>query len=145
MSKTFVHDCRCTIVFKLHLNLLIHSTETLSFSSIQHCTYQLQRKYSRRQITVLNEMSYSAMLNVKRCNVKHNSESLFCYFASAVNSNLSTKCNGKNLYATCSYFFFLCTPFVNHCLIYSDWAFEITLHSSLIRWDSPCADSSNRD
>ena len=24
---------------------------------------------------------------------------------------------------------FLCTPFPNFCLIYSDWAFEITFHS----------------
>ena len=27
------------------------------------------------------------MLHVQSCNVKHNSESVFCYFASAVNSN----------------------------------------------------------
>ena len=36
---------------------------------------------------------------------------------------------------------FLCTPFANRCLIHSDWAFEITWHSSSARWDSPCADS----
>ena len=37
---------------------------------------------------------------------------------------------------------FLYTPFrANRCLIYSDWAFEITLHSSSARRDSPCADS----
>ena len=28
---------------------------------------------------------------------------------------------------------FLCTPFANRCLIYSDWAFEVTLHSSSAR------------
>ena len=38
----------------------------------------------------------------------------------------------------------LCTPFENRCLIYSDWAFEITLHSSSARRDSPCADSPDR-
>ena len=38
-----------TSVFKLHLNLLTHSTK----SSIQHCTSQLQSKYSRREITVV--------------------------------------------------------------------------------------------
>ena len=33
---------------------------------------------------------------------------------------------------------FLCTPFANRCLIYSDWAFEITLHSSPARpWIHP--------
>ena len=36
---------------------------------------------------------------------------------------------------------FFCTPFANRCLIHSDWAFEITLHSSSARQDSPCADS----
>ena len=51
--KCSVAKTRLTLAFKLHLNLLIHSTKTLSFSSIQHCTYQLQSKYSRRQITVL--------------------------------------------------------------------------------------------
>ena len=40
---------------------------------------------------------------------------------------------------------FLCAPFTNRCLIYSDWAFEITLHSSSARWDSPCADSPDLD
>ena len=40
---------------------------------------------------------------------------------------------------------FLCTPFENRCLIYSDWAFEITLHSSSARRDSPCADSPDRE
>ena len=36
---------------------------------------------------------------------------------------------------------FLCTPFANRCLMHSDRAFEITLHSSSARRDSPCADS----
>ena len=40
---------------------------------------------------------------------------------------------------------FLCTPFANRCFIYSDWVFEITLHSSLARQDLPCADSPDRD
>ena len=40
---------------------------------------------------------------------------------------------------------FLCTPFENRCLIYSDWAFEITLHRSSARRDSPCADSHDRE
>ena len=35
---------RLTLVFKLHLNLLIDSAKTLSFSSIQHCTFQQQSK-----------------------------------------------------------------------------------------------------
>ena len=52
---------RLTFVFKLHLSLLIHSTKTLSFSSIQHCTYQLHT-YSHRKITVLrrNELQRNA-------------------------------------------------------------------------------------
>ena len=40
---------------------------------------------------------------------------------------------------------FLCTPFANRCLIYSDWAFEVTLHSSSARRDSPYADLPDRD
>ena len=43
------------------------------------------------------------MLPVKSCNVKHNSESVFRYISSAVNSNYSAKCNRKDLYAICSY------------------------------------------
>ena len=35
---------------------------------------------------------------------------------------------------------FLCTPFAN-CCIDSDWALEITLHSSSTRQVPPCADS----
>ena len=37
---------------------------------------------------------------------------------------------------------FLCIPFANSCLIYGDWAFEVTLHSSSARRDSHCTDSS---
>ena len=37
----YVAKTRLTLVFKLHLSLLIHSTKTLSFSSIQNCSYQL--------------------------------------------------------------------------------------------------------
>ena len=40
---------------------------------------------------------------------------------------------------------FLCTPFANRCLIYSDRAFEVTLHSSSARRDSPCADSPDKN
>ena len=40
---------------------------------------------------------------------------------------------------------FLCKHFANCCLIYSDWAFEITLHSSSARRDSPRADSRDQD
>ena len=36
---------------------------------------------------------------------------------------------------------FLCTPFANRCLIYSNRALEVTLHSSSARRDSPRADS----
>ena len=36
---------------------------------------------------------------------------------------------------------FLCVPFANRLLIFSDWAFEVTLHSSSARRDSPCTDS----
>ena len=43
------------------------------------------------------------MLHVKSCNVKHNSESVFRYFASTVKSDKSTKCNRKDLYAICNY------------------------------------------
>ena len=71
------------------------------------------------------------MLRVKSCNVKLNSENVFRYFASAVTgSNSSIKSNRKDLYAI-SYVvveafkksvLFLCTPFANRCLVYSDWA-----------------------
>ena len=40
---------------------------------------------------------------------------------------------------------FVCTPVGNRCMIYSDWPFEVTLHSSSARRDSPCADSPDRD
>ena len=56
------------------------------------------------------------MLHVKSCNVKHNSESAFHYFANAVNSDQSTKINvhnRKDLHAICSFkksVMFLCTP-----------------------------------
>ena len=36
------------------------------------------------------------MPHVKSCKVKHNSEGAFRYFASAVNSYYSTKCNRKD-------------------------------------------------
>ena len=71
-------------------------------------------------------MLHPMQLHVKSCNVKHNSESVFRYFASTVNSNQSTKCNTKDLYAICNYsslkrsLMFLCTPFANRRLINSD-------------------------
>ena len=43
---------------------------------------------------------------------------------------------------------FLCTPFANRCLVYSDWALYITLHTELTshtRRDSPCVDSPDQD
>ena len=59
--KCSVPKTSLTLVFKLHLSLLIHSTKTLSFNSIQHCTYQL-RTYSPRKITVSkrNELKRNA-------------------------------------------------------------------------------------
>ena len=92
------------------------------------------------------------MLHVKSCNVKNNSERVFRYFASAVNSNyrvqnviekismLSVVIQALKKSVT-----FLCTPFADRCFVYSDWAFEVTLHSSSARRDSPCADSPDRD
>ena len=43
--KCSVAKTRLTLIFKLHLNFLIYSTKALSFSSMQHCTSQLQSKY----------------------------------------------------------------------------------------------------
>ena len=43
---------RLTIVFKLHLSSLIHSTKTLFFSTIKNCRYQLHM-YSHTEISVL--------------------------------------------------------------------------------------------
>ena len=43
--KCSVAKTRLTLVFKLHLKLFIHSTKPPSFSSIQHCTSQLQTNY----------------------------------------------------------------------------------------------------
>ena len=40
---------------------------------------------------------------------------------------------------------FLCTPFANRCLIYSDRAFEVTLHSSSARRDLPYRESGSPD
>ena len=90
------------------------------------------------------------MLNVKSCNVKHNSESVFHYFTSAVTvtrvQNVIEKIFMLSvvIQALKKSVMFLCTPFVNRCLIYSDWAFEISLHSSSARRDSPCADLPDR-
>ena len=122
----------------IHISVLLDSTKTLSFSSIQQCTYQLRSKCSRRQISVTKRNEVYRMLHVKSCNVKHNSESAFRYFASAVQRIR------KDLYATCSY---SSLKKVGHVPLYtySDWAFEITLHSSSVRRISPCADSPDPD
>ena len=92
------------------------------------------------------------MLHVKSCNVKHNSESAFRYSASAVNSNYRVQNIIEKIFmlsvviqALKKSVTFLCTPFADRCLIYSDWAFEVTLHSLSARRDSPCADSPYRD
>ena len=58
---------------------------------MQHCTSQLQSKYCRGQITVLRPFNTKRVQRntacKKCCKVKHNSESVFHYFASAENSN----------------------------------------------------------
>ena len=82
---------------------------------------------------------------VKRCNVKYNSESVFRYFASAVNSNQRTKCDidviekifllSVVIEAFKKWVMFLCTPFANHCW-YTATGLYITLHSPSARLDS---------
>ena len=47
--KCSVAKTRLTLIFKLHLKLLTHSTKTTSFHSIQHCTSQLQTNYCFKQ------------------------------------------------------------------------------------------------
>ena len=110
--------------------LLIHSTKTTSFSSIQHCTSQLQSKYCRRQITVLRPFNTKRVQRntacKKCCKVKHNSESVFHYFASAENSNYMLSVVIQALKKPVMFLCTLCTPFENRCLMYSGWAFEIT-------------------
>ena len=39
-SKCSVAKTRLTLVFKLHLRLLVHSTKTVSFSNVQHSPSQ---------------------------------------------------------------------------------------------------------
>ena len=63
-----------------------HDVTMVKNRKIQHCSSQLQSKYRSDKSLFYNWTSYSAMLRVKSCNVKHNSESIFHYFAS-VNSN----------------------------------------------------------
>ena len=81
------------------------------------------------------------MLHVKSYNVKPNSESLFRYFGSAVNSNQSTKCDRKDLHAICRY---LKPPKSRLCssvhlsqivVWYAATGLYITLHSSSARLD----------
>ena len=67
------------------------------------------------------------MLHLKSCNVKHNSERVFCYFASAVNSNYRVQNVIEKIFMPSVVIqdlkksvTFLCTPFANCCLIYSD-------------------------
>ena len=45
LRECSVAKTRITLVFKLNLKLLIHSTKILSFSSIEHCTSQLYTNY----------------------------------------------------------------------------------------------------
>ena len=92
------------------------------------------------------------MLRLKSCNVKDNSERVFRYFASAVNSNYRVQNVIEKIFMPSVVIHdlkksvtFLCTPFANRCLIYSDRAFEVTLHSSSASLDSPCADSPDWD
>ena len=85
------------------------------------------------------------MLHVKGCKLKHKSEIVFRYFASAVNSNQSAKCNKKDLYAICSYSSHKKVGYVP-LYTFPKFLFHIqrlgfTLHSSSARLDSPCADS----
>ena len=90
------------------------------------------------------------MLRVKRGNVKDNSESVFHYFVSAVKFTVTRVQNVIELedhYVICSYSNLQKVGYVPLYAFrkYSDWAFEITLHSSSARRDSPCADSLDRD
>ena len=92
------------------------------------------------------------MLRLKSCNVKHNSERVFRYFVSAVNSNCRVQNVIEKIFMLSVVIqdlkksvTFLCTTFANRCLIYSDWAFEVTMHSLSARRDSPFADSPDRD
>ena len=80
------------------------------------------------------------MLHLKSCNVKHNSERVFRYFASAVNSNYRVQNVIEKIFMLSVVIHdlkksvtFLCTPFANRCFIYSDWAFEVTLHQRSVR------------
>ena len=58
--KCSVAKTRHTLVFKLHLNLLLHSTKTLSVAyNIVHLSYKVSR-----QITVLKR-------NEQQCNAAH--------------------------------------------------------------------------
>ena len=92
------------------------------------------------------------MLHVKSCNAKSNSKSIFCYFASAVNSNQSTRslCYLWLLNPSKSHeklVMFLYTPFTNgYSLVYSNWAlYHLTQLISQTRWSSLCADSPDQD
>ena len=70
-------------------------------------------------------MSFSS---IQHCSVKHNSESVFRNFPCAVNSNYSKNVIEKIfmlsvvIEAFKKSVMFLCTPFANRCLVYSDWA-----------------------
>ena len=70
-------------------------------------------------------MSFSS---IQHGSVKHNSESVFRYFPSAVNSNYSKNVIEKifTLSVVIEAFkksvIFLRTHFANRCLVYSDWA-----------------------
>jgi len=64
------------------------------------------------------------MLHVKSCNVKHNSESVFLYFASPEKTVTRVQNVIEKIFmlsvvieAFKMSVMFLCTPFTNHCLV----------------------------
>ena len=72
------------------------------------------------------------MLHVKSCKVKQNSERVFRYFASAVNSNYKVQTVREKTFVLSAIIQALksrlCSSvqsFANRCLTYSDWAFEV--------------------
>ena len=62
------------------------STDSFKFTVQRHClsvAYNVLHLSYRQILLFKNETSYSVMLHVKSRNVKHNSENVFRYFASA--------------------------------------------------------------
>ena len=80
-----------------------------------------------RLADILGEYDYKALDLLKSCNVKHNSERVFRYFVSAVNSNYRVQNVIEKIFMLSIVIqdlkksvTFLCTPFANRCLTYSD-------------------------